>query len=420
VNNKSLWLLTISGFYFVIFYRKIFSNQEVADWQITTFWYLIICVSIAFISKINKKNLSKIIPVLLLLTFFAAKQYLNAPRNFIISFLNTYLALTLLYLQKDYIKKTKLVSLYNNILFINIGYIIYEHLLFYGFFGNVSINDKYARGVSVSPWMLEFISIDPLRIENDTCEGTIYYPQSLSYEPQAVSTLCLLAFAGLLCLWKETSKLRYLILCIPCIALGALNITTTTFIVLSGSIAIYIFLRNIKNLRNNYIFSIFFISILALGYAFHEKIYLILGRISEYSDHSNPNSLYFDGFIRWANSGNVNLLFGSLQSDNLFGTELFPLNIISEFGLIIITIIIGMYLKSIITFQKLLVSGNNSIISFFWLSQLFFLLATSIHYGAIFYCSIWPLFVISLFECSRICSESYKSARKTFIANASK
>jgi hypothetical protein len=191
--------------------------------------------------------------------------------------------------------------------------------------------------------------------------------------------------------------------------------TTTTFIVISGSLAIYVCFRYIKNLRNNYIFSIFFISFLALGYVYHEKIYLILGRVSEYSDNVNPRSIYFDGFIRWANSGIVNLIFGSLQSDNLFGTELFPLNIISEIGLIIIIIIIGMYLKSIITFQKLLVSGNNSIISFFWLSQLFLLLATSIHYGAIFYCSIWPLFVISLFECSLICSESYKTAKKPLL-----
>lgn len=420
MNKKALWLLTIFGFLLTIFYRTIFSNEDLAEWQITMFWYLIICVAIGFIGKINEDNIRTMTPVLLIMLLFAVKIYFDAPRNFIISVQNTYLALALLYLQKAYIKKTKTFLVYNYILLINIVYIIYEYFIFFGFFGDVSINNKYARGVSISPLMLDYISINPPRIENVGYEGTIYYPQSLSYEPQAVSTLSALAIAGLLCLWSKTSKLRYFILCTPCIAIAALNMTTTSFIVLCGSVTLYLCLQYIRYLKNSLIFSISFAALLCLGYTFHEKVYLFLGRVSGYTDQIDSNSLYFNGFICWAKSGINNLLFGSLQKNNNFGTELFPLNIISEFGLIITTIILGKNLKGIIVFQKLLVSRNNTETNFFWLSQLFLLLATSIHYGTIFYCSIWPLFAISLFECSRICSSSYKSASKTFSANASK
>jgi len=405
VKNTILWILSSLGFYLTTLYRKGTAFSVAPDWQMFSFWYFTICLLIALANSKNIKYRLKTFPIILFLIVFIAKQHFDAPRNFIITVIISYLGFLLLFMQKDVVKEKKILSLYKNILFLNIGYILYEHLLIQSFFGNSSVVDKYARGVTVSPWMISLLSIEPIRIDNAANEGVIYFPQSLSFEPQSVSTLCCLAVLALICIWKNKKELKVLILCILCIVLSILNITTTTFIVLSTALAISVCLKLIKYSKNRWLFCILVILSMALGYTLQDNIFSLFSRPESYLSEMGYKALYFDGFSRWANSGFSNLFFGTMQKNDLFGTELFPLNIISEFGLILTSIFLLTNFKYFIRFQKLLVSRDISLLSFFWLSQFLLILTTSIHYGAMFYCSIWPLFVISLFECCRICFE---------------
>ena len=404
MNNKILWIFSALGFYLTICYRKVTAFTEAPDWGTFSFWYFIICLLMAFTRRKSEINFTKTVPICLMLVCFIVKQHFDAPRNFIMTVLISYLAFLLLFLQQDYIKGKKILALYKNILLLNIGYIFFEHLLIQSFFGNFPIVDKFARGVTVSPWLISLLSIEPLRIDNVANEGTIYFPQSLSYEPQSVSTLCLLASLASICIWNIKKELKVLIFCIFCIALSILNITSTTFIVLNVAFAIYICLKVAKISRNRWVFSILVISFLTIGYLSQDKIFILFDRPVDYISEITSAELYFGGFIRWAGSGLNNLLFGALKKNDLFGTELFPLNVISECGLILTSIFVLLNLKRFFTLQKILASGKISASSFFWLSQLLLILATSIHYGIMFACSIWPLFVISLFECCRICS----------------